>query len=99
MKHSIRTKWTLAIVLMIAGALVVCWIINNTFLEKYYMFEKQQNIENAYFAIENFLTEKVKEENVNYELEKMSERYVIDYLVVDSSARALYTNVRGQDML
>ena len=99
MKHSIRTKWTLVIVLMIAGALVVCWIINNTFLDKYYMFEKQQNIENAYFDIEKYLTEKVDEENVNYELEKMSERYVIDYLVVDSSARALYTNVRGQDML
>lgn len=99
MKHSIRTKWTLTIVMMIAGALIVCWIINNTFLEKYYMLEKQQNIENAYFDIEEYLTEKVDEKNVNYKLEKMSERYVIDYLVVDSSAKALYTNVKGHDML
>lgn len=99
MKNSIRTKWTLTIVLMIAGALIVCWIINNTFLEKYYMLEKQHNIENAYFDIEKYLTEQVDEQNVNYELEKMSERYVIDYLVVDSSAKALYTNVKGHDTL
>jgi len=99
MKHSIRTKWTFIIVLMIAGALAACWIINNSFLEKYYMYEKQRNIEEAYFEIEKYLSGALNPANVDIELGKMSERYVIDYLVVDSSAREVYCNTREQNMM
>lgn len=99
MKHSIRRRWTLIIVFMIAAALFACWLINNTFLENYYIREKQKNVENAYYEIEACLTSGLSEDEVLVQLGKMSERYVINYLVVDSQASAVYTQNKDYEML
>jgi len=94
LKHSISRKWTLIIVAMIAVALLSCIAINNIFLEDVYLREKQENIENAYYAIEECLLSDLESEDVLLKLGDMSDRYVIDYLVVDSRNRPKYYNNR-----
>lgn len=94
LKHSISRKWTLIIVAMIAAALLACIAINNIFLEDVYMMEKRENIENAYYAIEECLLSDLEYEEVFLKLGDMSDRYVIDYLVVDDRKRPVYYNNR-----
>ena len=99
LKHSISRKWTLVIVVMIAMALLACIAINNIFLEDVYLMEKQENIENAYYAIEECLLSELEPDEVFLKLGEMSDRYVIDYLVVDSQAREVYCNNRDYNRM
>ncbi|MBQ9765978.1 MAG: HAMP domain-containing protein [Lachnospiraceae bacterium] len=99
LKHSIQRKWTAIIVSMIAVALLACVIINNTFLENFYLKDKQANIEKAYYALEECLLGGLGSEEVLVKLGEMSDRYVIDYLVVDSQGREMYSNSREYDRL
>ncbi len=94
LKHSISRKWTLIIVAMIAAALLACIAINNIFLQDVYLMEKQENVERAYYAIEECLLSELGPEEVFYTLGEMSDRYVIDYLVVDKYGNAKYYNNR-----
>ena len=94
LKHSISRKWTLLIVTTIAAALLACIAINNIFLEDIYLMEKQENIENAYYAIEECLLSELELEEVLLKLGEMSDRYVIDYLVIDKYGKEKYYNNR-----
>lgn len=48
MKHSIRLKITLALVLSLASAIFLCWILNKGFLEDYYQYSKIKALDAAY---------------------------------------------------
>ena len=40
-RYSIRVQFTIIFLLLMLGTIGLCWIINNTFLEKYYLREKR----------------------------------------------------------
>lgn len=40
-RHSIRTQLTVTILGLVAGTVLLCWFLNNTFLESYYTYNKQ----------------------------------------------------------
>ena len=42
MKYSIRKQFALVFGLLMAGTVLLCWFINNTFLEKYYLENKHE---------------------------------------------------------
>ena len=42
MKYSIRKQFALVCGLLMAGTVLLCWFINNTFLEKYYLNNKKK---------------------------------------------------------
>lgn len=60
MKHSIRIKLAVIIVGLTAGTLLMCWFINNTFLEDYYMMTKKPILISAYRT--------VNKENINVDM-------------------------------
>ena len=39
MRHSIRAKLTIIILLLTAGTIISCWFINDTFLEDFYFLK------------------------------------------------------------
>lgn len=98
MKHSIRAKLTLIILMITTGTVLLCWFINNTFLEDYYFMNKQQVLENAYYEIGNLLeSENMSKENIGLELEKLGANNNITYIIMQSNEGApqtVYYNVQ-----
>lgn len=98
MKHSIRAKLTLIILMITTGTVLLCWFINNTFLERYYFMNKQQVLENAYFEIGNLLGESNRSrEATGLELEKLGAGNNITYIIMESEEGApqtVYYNVQ-----
>ena len=50
-KYSIRIQFTLIFFFLMLGAIGACWIINNTFLERYYIREKRIALTQIYYAV------------------------------------------------
>ena len=47
MRHSISRKFTLIFILLMTGTILLCWFLNISFLEKYYIHDKQKALLNA----------------------------------------------------
>ena len=103
MKHSIRAKLTAIILSLTVGTIILCWFINNTFLEDFYLLSKQQILENAYYQIESLLvSETLKQEEVSLKLEKMGANSNITYIVMKEKSGILiaaYDNVKDSRIL
>lgn len=100
MKTSIRIKLILLLLVLTAGAISVSWFINNTFLEGYYLRNKQSTLENAYLKMNDFFTDaSMNEEKISLEMEQMGENYNLTYIIVDNSLRPIYYNVKDFDTL
>lgn len=66
MKHSIRLKITLTLVLAVASAIFLCWILNRFFLEDFYQYSKIQALDAAYNELNTiFLKELEKQTQEN----------------------------------
>ena len=50
-RYSIRIQFTLIFFFLMLGAIGACWIINNTFLERYYIREKRIALTQIYYAV------------------------------------------------
>ncbi|MCI5857782.1 MAG: HAMP domain-containing histidine kinase [Agathobacter sp.] len=63
-KHaSIKTKLMLVMTLLVAGTIFVCWFFINTCLERYYIYQKQNELANSYIAIDQAGSENELESN------------------------------------
>ena len=51
MKYSIRKQFALIFSFLMIGTVLLCWFINNTFLEEYYLKNKQKAMMSAYREI------------------------------------------------
>ena len=51
MRKSIRIQFVSIVIGMLAGTLVLCWILNTAFLDKYYIRNKNQIVQEAYKKI------------------------------------------------
>lgn len=98
MKHSIRAKLTGVNIFLIAGAIIACWFINDTFLEDYYFMKKQNSLENAYYEVESLLAvQDADKDEISLELEKIGANNNITYIIMQSSggeAQTVYYNVQ-----
>ena len=48
MTHSIRRQLALIFIGLMAGTILLCWLMNNIFLEQYYIRSKTEVISAAY---------------------------------------------------
>ena len=51
-KGSLATQMTTIIILLVAGTLLLCWLLNTVFLEKYYMLNKQSTLLDGFGTID-----------------------------------------------
>jgi len=93
MKHSIRRRITLIFSIVLIVAFVICWLVNNFFLENYYVQDKKKALINVYtqldVASEN---QKLNDEEFVQNLGEVCETKAVSLLVMESDGDIeLYT--------
>ncbi len=75
MKRSIRQRILLLFVGLMAAVLLAIWIVNNWWLEKYYIGQKLKMMEEAYTVINSAVMERVRDgENISDVIDRELER-------------------------
>jgi len=90
MRHSISRKFTFIFIMLMLGTILLCWFLNNSFLEKYYISDKQNALLNAYQVINTAIEEETLDtEEFGLELQGLSARYNMDILILDADSQTL----------
>ena len=65
MKHSIRVRFTMIFIGLMAAVLLTLWAVNSFFLEGFYTNEKLKLLEEAYEQLNEFVIDKAEDgENI-----------------------------------
>lgn len=87
MRKSIRIQFVSIVIGMLAGTLILCWIINTAFLDKYYIMNKNEIVQGAYEKINaagedgTLQTEEFQEQMKDYAF-----RYNANMIVINSNS-------------
>lgn len=72
MKHSIRVRFTMIFIGLMAAVLITLWAVNSFFLEGFYTRQKLKLLENAYNQLNEFAIQKADEgENITDDLKNL----------------------------
>lgn len=100
MKYSMKKQFAYIFIGLMAGTILLCWFINNTFLEKYYIQNKQHALLRAYRQIEEAnRSGNIASEAFDIELQKVSSKYNISVLLLDANSKTLMTTSNNPDLL
>ncbi len=88
MKYSMKRQFACVFIGLMAGTILLCWFINNTLLEKYYLANKKESIYKVY----NELQESIDSGNTLTntflnELNKTCGKYNISVMLMDRDSR------------
>ena len=100
MKYSIRQQFACVFCFLIMGTILLCWFINNTFLESYYLNNKQKVLMNAYQKInEASGAGNIGSDEFDIELQKISGKNNINYILLDAESKTLKTSTHDYETL
>lgn len=96
MKHSIRRKFSLIFIGLMAGTVLLCWSINTIFLGQYYTATKTKIIYDAYNTIRQVANSEIySTEEFARELDNVCGRFNITVCVMDSNSQTKYVSFNG----
>lgn len=99
-RHSIKQEIAMVFIAVMMGTLVFCWIINNSFLENYYIQNKKDAIKDAYHRINEVMTNgDITSDEFGLELRKTCDMYNIGLLVIDAASNTQISSTRDVDKL
>ncbi len=88
--RSISRQFTTIFIGLMAGTILLCWFLNITFLEDFYISDKQQTLLSAYNTINNAAKqETLNTDEFNLQLQGISSRYNMDILVLDVDSQTV----------
>lgn len=100
MKHSIRRQLALIFIGLMAGVILLCWLMNNMFLEQYYIRSKTEVIFEAYRTIQQAAnSDTYSTEAFRKELNDVCGVYNITVYVMDANSRLKYASINGGEEL
>ncbi|MDE7286276.1 MAG: HAMP domain-containing histidine kinase, partial [Lachnospiraceae bacterium] len=100
MEYSIRKQFALVFGLLMAGTILLCWFINNTFLEKYYLENKQKTMLNVYSIINKASNEgTIGTEAFDIEFQKICGRNNINIILLNAETRTIKTSLNDYEIL
>lgn len=100
MKHSIKREIALIFMAVMVGTVILCLIINNSFLENFYIQNKRHAIKDAYSRINEVTSNgDITSEEFDLELRKTCDMYNIGLLVVDVGSNIIKSSTRDADKL
>ncbi len=100
MTHSIRRQLALIFIGLMAGTILLCWLMNNIFLEQYYIRSKTEVIYEAYDAISQAAnSDTYSTEEFRKELNDICGIYNITVYVMDANSRLKYASINGGEEL
>lgn len=83
-----------------AGTILLCWFINNTFLEQYYLNNKRQAMLDAYHVINVSSNEgTLSTENFDIEFQNICAKNNIDIVILDAEAQTIKSSTNNYDLL
>jgi len=93
---SIRIQFALIFITLMASVVLICWLANTLFLEKYYMNEKQKIIYNAYETIQQAANQdSYGTPEFVRELEEVCLKSNITICVMDVNSQIKYVSQNG----
>lgn len=96
MKHSIRQQFALIFIGLMAGTILLCWLINNLFLEQYYIRTKTEVIKEAYETIRQAAnSDTYSTEEFGGTLDEICNVYNIAVYVMDADSQVKYVSANG----
>ena len=100
MKYSIRKQFTFIFGLLMAGTILLCWFINNTFLENFYLSNKQDRMLDAYEVINRASNDNtIKTDAFDIEFQKICSKNNIDIVLLDADTRTIKTSMNDYEVL
>lgn len=100
MKYSIKHQIALVFIVVMIGTLALCWVINNFFLESFYINNKEDVISDAYESINKAaLNGDIASEEFDIELRKICDMYNISVLVIDAESTTIKSSSRYTEIL
>lgn len=100
MKYSIKQQLAMIFIAVMAGTIILCWFINNTFLENFYINHKTTAIRTAYNSMnEAANTGDIASEDFDVELRKICDMYNISVVVIDAQSNTIKSSSWNTDML
>ena len=100
MKYSIKQQIAMIFIAVMDGTIILCWFINNTFLENFYINHKTAAIHSAYDSInEAANTGDIASAKFDVELRKICDMYNISVVVIDAQSNTIKSSSRDTEML
>ena len=95
-RYSIQIQFTLIFFFLMLGAIGSCWIINNTFLERYYLREKRIALTDIYRDFNRAAADNaIDSDAFNEEVERTAKTENVSLIIMDSDSAA--TKVHAPD--
>ena len=96
MKHSIRRQFSLIFIGLMAGTVLLCWLLNHMLLGQYYISSRTKIIYNAYETIRQAAnSDAYSTDDFGKELDSICSMYNITVCVMDSNAQMKYVSFNG----
>lgn len=100
MKHSIRRQFATIFITLMAATIVMCWLLNTTLLEKYYIENKKDVLLSAYRSINDASNAgNTSSEQFQIEVQKISGIYNINILVINADSQPVTSSVHDYNYL
>lgn len=100
MKHSIKKQFAIVFIGLMAGTILCCWFINSTFLESFYMNNKQNVLKDVYSRVNvAFADGSIETEEFDIELQKLCEKYNVSMLILDEDSQTLKATMHQSEFL
>ncbi len=100
MKYSIRRQFALVFCALMAGTILLCWFINNTFLEKYYLKNKEKAMMSAYYTVNMASNEgSIDSEAFDIEFQKICGKNNISIILLNAETRTIKTSMNDYEIL
>ncbi len=98
--YSIRQQITTIFVVLLAGTILLLFLINNFFLESFYVANKQKSLMTAYDAINQAgNNDTIGSDDFDVELHKLCGKYNLSVIVLDSDSRTVICSTSDSEML
>lgn len=95
-KHSIKRQFAGIFIGLMAGTILVCWFINNVFLEEYYIRSKTRIIYDAYETISQAAnSDTYGTDDFTRELNNVCSVSNLTVCIMDSNSQTKYVSTNG----
>lgn len=89
-RYSMQIQFTIIFFFLMLGAIGLCWIINSTFLEKYYVREKRIALQEIYYSInEAAVSNSIESDEFDDEVNRVAATENVSLIVMDAESSAV----------
>lgn len=88
--HSIKRQFAGIFMLVLAGTIILCWLINNVLLERYYINHKMRVLMKAYATVnETAVNGDITSDEFDVELQRIISKYNIEIIILDADTKTI----------